>query len=63
MPGMTGIELAIEMKFQHPQCKILLFSGQAATSNLLEQASEAGHNFECLLKPIYPADLLAKISS
>ena len=31
MPGMTGIELAIQMKSRFPQCKILLFSGQSPT--------------------------------
>jgi FixJ family two-component response regulator len=61
MPGMTGIELAIEMKSRYPQCKILLFSGQSATADLLRSAREEGHDFECLLKPVHPTELLAKI--
>lgn len=62
MPGMTGIDLAIQIEKICPQCKILLFSGQAATADLLEEARTHGHEFELLPKPIHPADLLAKIS-
>src|SRR5580658_9231151 len=39
MPGMNGIDLAIHLKSLCPKCKVLLFSGQAATSDLLESAS------------------------
>ena len=38
MPGISGIDLAIQMRAQYPGCKILLFSGQAATLDLLEGA-------------------------
>jgi len=61
MPQMSGIELAIEFRRSFPRCKVLLFSGQAATSNLLELARKQGHEFEVLAKPIHPADLLAKV--
>ena len=45
MPGMTGIEVAIAVRSRLPDCKILLFSGQAATADLLEQAKTHGHEF------------------
>jgi CheY-like chemotaxis protein len=61
MPGMTGIEVAIMVRSRLPDCKILLFSGQAATANLLEQAKGQGHEFEIVAKPIHPTDLLAKL--
>ena len=38
MTGMTGIEAAIATREKMPNCKILLFSGQAATADLLEKA-------------------------
>ena len=38
MTGMTGIEAAIITRSKLPNCKILLFSGQAATADLLEKA-------------------------
>ena len=63
MPGMTGIELAIQFRQAQPACKALLFSGQAATADLLEKAREQGHDFDLLSKPIHPADLLAKLRS
>jgi CheY-like chemotaxis protein len=42
MPGMTGIDLAIHFRKAQPECKVLLFSGQAATADLLERAREQG---------------------
>lgn len=61
MPGMTGVELAIHFRQAQPDCKILLFSGQAATANLLTEAREQGYDFDLLPKPVHPADLLAKL--
>ena len=61
MTGMTGIEAAIKTREKMPDCKILLFSGQAATADLLEKARAEGHEFEILAKPVHPTDLLAKL--
>jgi CheY-like chemotaxis protein len=36
MPDIHRIELAIRMRMQFPTCKILPFSGQAVTADLLE---------------------------
>jgi CheY-like chemotaxis protein len=63
MPLLSGIELAIQVRELCPDCKVLLFSGQAATAHLLDAAGANGHNFELLVKPVHPADLLAKIRS
>jgi CheY-like chemotaxis protein len=48
MRGMTGIEAGIVIRNKLPKCKILLFSGQTATTELLEQARRQGHEFEIL---------------
>lgn len=61
MQGMTGIEAAMEICAALPDCKILLFSGQAATANLLRDAKQRNYDFEIFAKPIHPADLLAKL--
>ena len=61
MPDMNGIEAAIHIRNFLPNCKILLFSGQAATADLLESARAKGHEFEILAKPVHPQDLLAKL--
>jgi CheY-like chemotaxis protein len=63
MPGMTGIELAIHFRKTRPECRVLLFSGHAATADLLKEARAEGHDFDLLSKPIHPADLLAKLRS
>ena len=61
MPELSGIDLAIRLKQNHPDCKVLLFSGQAATANLLDVARSNGHDFEVLSKPIHPTEFLKKI--
>jgi len=63
MPGLSGIDLAIALKQECPDCKVLLFSGQAATANLLEAARLKGHDFELLSKPIHPTEFLKKIKN
>ncbi len=62
MPDMNGIDAAIQIRAFLPSCKILLFSGQAATADLLESARAKGHEFEILAKPVHPQDLLAKLA-
>ena len=61
MPGISGIELAIRMRAQYPTCKVLLFSGQAATKDLLEDARARGHDFDLLQKPVPPTELLFEV--
>ena len=63
MPGLSGVDLAIQMRAQYPKCKILLFSGQAATLDLLEDARAQGHDFHLLQKPVHPTELLAEIGT
>jgi DNA-binding NtrC family response regulator len=61
MPVLSGIDLALQVRAHCPECKVLLFSGQAATASMLETARAEGYDFELLLKPVHPSDLLAKI--
>jgi DNA-binding response OmpR family regulator len=61
MPEMSGIELGVQFRSEYPECKILLFSGQSATADMLETAKLHGHDFEVLAKPVHPSDLLAKL--
>jgi DNA-binding NtrC family response regulator len=63
MPGMSGIDLAIEFCRRYPKCEVLLLSGQGATADLLDKARNQGYGFEILTKPVQPDDLLAKLSS
>ena len=65
MPGMNGFELALRIKARHPQCKLLLFSGQAATVELARkfagEFSQAKYRYELLPKPLHPTKLLEKV--
>lgn len=62
MPGMTGIELALALETMFPEIKILLFSGQAATHDLLEEAERFGRNFTLLSKPLHPKEMLRRVA-
>ena len=61
MPQLSGVDLAIRLKALCPGCRVLLFSGQAATTDLLMYARAQGHEFDLLAKPVHPSDLLRKI--
>jgi CheY-like chemotaxis protein len=61
MPELSGVDLAIQIKIKYPDCKILLFSGQAATIDLLQAARKQGHDFHLLTKPVHPVDLIQRI--
>lgn len=62
MRGMTGIEAATRIAEIAPQCRIILFSGQAGTSDLLERTEANGHHFELLTKPIHPRTLIQRLN-
>lgn len=63
MPEMNGIDLAIQIAQRYPDCRILLISGLGSSFGLAAEASEKGHKFEILSKPIRPAELLARIEA
>jgi CheY-like chemotaxis protein len=58
MSGMDGVETAKAIMKILPKCRIILFSGQAASVDLLERARADGYDFEVLAKPINPTILL-----
>jgi CheY-like chemotaxis protein len=61
MPGLNGVETGIRIREALPNCRIILFSGQAATVDLLEKARERGHSFDVLAKPMKPEQLISVI--
>ena len=63
MPEISGIELAIQVAKIYPLCKILLFSGQAATTDLMNDARAQGYSFHLLPKPLHPRQLLEEIAT
>ena len=63
MPGLDGIELAKRIRSGYPDCRVLLFSGNADTQQMLMAAEQQGHAFEILAKPVPPPKMLAKVAS
>ncbi len=62
MGVMNGIEAATEILRTLPECKVLLISGNAGYGDLLEDARAKGADFDILLKPVPPTELLARIA-
>lgn len=58
MPVTNGVEAAIAIQEECPEMRIVLFSGQAATGDILRQAHALGYDFELLSKPLHPSELL-----
>jgi DNA-binding NtrC family response regulator len=58
MPDCNGVQLAKSIQMHCPGTRIVLFSGNAVTPNLIDRASDDGYFFELLPKPIHPVQLL-----
>lgn len=58
MPQVDGVEAAIQISQLCPDTRIVLFSGQAATLEILSRARDRGYDFELLAKPMHPTQLI-----
>jgi DNA-binding response OmpR family regulator len=63
MPKMNGVDTVLAIRELCPDARILLFSGQAGTRDILAHARAKGHEFELLPKPIHPDQLLKRLSN
>ena len=63
MPRMNGVQLAIALREKLPATRILLFSGNAATADVLAGARRQGHRFKLLSKPVPLEELLQAINA
>lgn len=61
MPGISGIELAASVVEKYPECRVVLFSGQSAATDLVERARAQGHDFDLLPKPLDPEVLVSTL--
>jgi DNA-binding response OmpR family regulator len=52
LPGMNGIDLAVVLRALCPNARILLFSGQTAATDLLDQVHQDGHSFDVVTGPL-----------
>lgn len=63
MPGMNGVEAAIHIQQQLPNCKILLFSAVPEFAHQLLRQQKNPPKFEVIGKPIDPRFLLSILNS
>lgn len=64
MPGMSGLELAVQLRESVPGCEVVLFSALYDTFDIDECAgcaSKAGHQFTLFTKPVAPKTLLDEL--
>jgi CheY-like chemotaxis protein len=63
MPRMNGVSLAIALTKQLPETRILLFSGNTATADILADARTQGYSFRILAKPVPIPEMLEAVRS
>src|SRR5579871_5466247 len=61
MPHMNGVQLAIALTKALPQTEILLLSGQAGVTEIMERGQKEGYSFELIAKPVHPEKLLERL--
>lgn len=61
--SINGIEVAIYVQRFHPECRIILISGNPTSYDLHRRARLEGHDFTLLAKPIPPDKLLAIVAA
>jgi DNA-binding NtrC family response regulator len=61
MPQLSGVDLAVQAQTHYSGCRVLLFSGQASTIDLLYEVRKQGYTFTLLSKPVHPTDLLQEV--
>ena len=62
MTGMTGIDAAVRIRHGAPGCRVILFSGQAASADMVFACRSEGQSFEFLEKPVHPTVLLDRLN-
>ena len=62
MPKMNGVQLAIAIQKALPSTEILLLSGQAGISEIVDRGRREGYAFELIPKPIHPEKLLKRLN-
>ncbi|MBV8205286.1 MAG: response regulator [Acidobacteria bacterium] len=63
MPRLNGVSLAIEVCDSLPETRILLFSGNTATADILAGARAQGYEFPILAKPVPIPEMLQAVEA
>jgi CheY-like chemotaxis protein len=61
MPHMNGVQLAIAIRTALPAVEVILLSGQAGVSDIVERSRNDGYWFEIIAKPVHPEKLLQRL--
>lgn len=61
MPRVSGAELAQHIQWSHPECRVLLFTGQWDKADAEIAAHEDGLEYQMIAKPVHPKELLRKV--
>src|SRR5512146_3406481 len=61
MPGPDGVQTAIAIREFLPRCMVLFLSGQAHSMDLLARARARVYQFDIVLKPMHPPELMARM--
>lgn len=61
MPRMNGVQLAIAIRNALPSAEIILLSGQAGITDIVERGRREGYLFELIAKPVHPERLLQRL--
>jgi DNA-binding NtrC family response regulator len=61
MPGFNGLDLAIAVTRTAPDCEVILITGQANVTGLVESCNATQRDFALLMKPIHPTELLKQV--
>lgn len=63
LEGSNGVELSQQIAKSHPNCRIILISGDTSSTAILADARERGYTFEVLAKPTLPRELLEALNA
>ena len=61
MPLMNGVQLAIAIRKVLPATEVVLLSGQAGITEILDRGQKEGYSFELIPKPVHPEKLLQRL--
>jgi DNA-binding NtrC family response regulator len=61
MPQMNGVQLGIAIRKALPRAEVILLSGQAGVTDIVERGRKEGYSFELIAKPIHPERLLQRL--
>lgn len=61
MPGINGIQTSEEIRKIYPLAKVILVSGSIETAQLLQDATDAGMDFEIFAKPVHPLQIIRRL--